>query len=129
MGKYRVNYSVNPPYLLDCVLVSLVRGLEVRDQVPQRAVRQRLVHQVLAAAHAQRAIATVTVDAQHHVVEAVARELGLKTDGEALERREPVGQVTVYRVKEEEALKKTHLHLQKTKPTPMTGALKEMCGF
>lgn len=76
------------------MLVSLVGALELGHQLPQRVVRQRLVHEVLAAAHAQRAVAAVAVDAQHDVVEAVARELGLKADGEALQRGQPVGQVT-----------------------------------
>lgn len=84
-----------PPssYLLQSVLVSLVGALELGHQFSQCAVGQRLVHQVLAAAHAQRSVAAVAVDAQHNVVEAVARKLGLKADGEALERRQPVGQV------------------------------------
>lgn len=82
-----------PSYLLQGVLVSPVGALELGHQFAQRAVRQRLVHQVLAAAHAQRAVAAVAVHAQHHVVEAVARKLRLKADGEALERRQPVGQV------------------------------------
>lgn len=54
------------------MLVSLVGALELGHQFPQRVVRQRLVHEVLAAAHAQRAVAAVAVDAQHDVVEAVA---------------------------------------------------------
>lgn len=81
------------PYLLQSVLVSLVGALELGHQFSQCAVGQRLVHQVLAAAHAQRSVAAVAVDAQHNVVEAVARKLGLKADGETLERRQPVGQV------------------------------------
>ena len=73
------------PYLLQRVLVSLVGALELRHQLAQGAVRQRLVHQVTAPAHAQGAIAAVAVHAQHHVVEAVARELGLEADGETLQ--------------------------------------------
>lgn len=82
------------------MLVSLVGVLELGHQLPQRAVGQRLVHEVLTAAHAQRSIAAVAVDTQHDVVEAVARELGLKADGEALERRQSVGQVAVDVAKE-----------------------------
>lgn len=80
-------------YLLQSVLVSLVGALELSHQLSQCAVGQRFVHQVLAAAHAQRAVAAVAVDAQHNMVEAVARKLGLKADGETLERRQPVGKV------------------------------------
>ena len=80
-------------YLLQRVLVSLVGALELRHQLAQGAVRQRLVHQVAAPAHAQGAVASVAVHAQHHVVEAVARELGLEADGEALQGGQPVGQV------------------------------------
>lgn len=75
------------------MLVSLVGALELGHQFSQCAVGQRFVHQVRAAAHAQRTVAAVAVDAQHNVVEAVARKLGLKADGETLERRQPVGQV------------------------------------
>lgn len=90
-----------PPssYLLQGVLVSLVGALELRHQFSQRAVRQRLVHQVLASAHAERAVAAVAVDAQHDVVEAVPRKLGLKADGETLERRQAVGQVAGQRLR------------------------------
>lgn len=80
-------------HLLQGVLVSLVGVLKLGHQFSQRAVGQWFVHQVLAAAHAQRSVATVTVDAQHNVVEAVTRKLSLKADGETLERRQPVCQV------------------------------------
>lgn len=88
-----------PPwsYLLQSVLVSLVGALKLGHQFSQRAVRQRLVHQVLAAAHAQRAVAPVAVHAQDDVVEAVARKLRLEADGEALQGRQPVGQVAAPR--------------------------------
>lgn len=82
-----------PSYLFQGVLVSPVGALELGHQFAQRAVRQRLVHQVLAAAHAQRTVAAVAVHAQHHMVEAVARKLRLKADGEALERRQAIGQI------------------------------------
>ena len=72
-------------YLLQSVLVSLVRALKLGHQFSQCAVCQRFVHQVLATAHAKRSVAAVAVDAQHNVVEAVARKLGFKADGETLE--------------------------------------------
>lgn len=75
------------------MLVSLVGALKLGHQLPQRAVGQWFVHEVLTAAHPQRSIAAVAVDAQHDVVEAVAGKLGLEADGEALERRQPVCQV------------------------------------
>lgn len=81
------------------MLVSLVRALELGHQFSQRAVDQRLVHQVLAAAHAQRSVAAVAVDAQDNVVEAVARKLGLKADGETLKRRQAVGQVSAVKLR------------------------------
>lgn len=75
------------------MLVSLVGALKVVHQLTERAVVERLVHEVRAPAHAQRAVASVAVDAQDHVVETVARELRLEADGEALQRRQAVGQV------------------------------------
>lgn len=85
--------SFNRSHLLQSVLVSLVGALELCNQFSQCAVSQWFVHQVLAAAHAKRTVAAVAVYAQHNVVEAVARKLGLKADGETLERRQTVGQV------------------------------------
>lgn len=51
------------------------------------------VHQVLAAAHTERPIPAIAIDAQHNMVKAVTRKLGLKADGKTLERRQPIGQV------------------------------------
>lgn len=59
-------------HLFQRVLVSLVRALKLSHQFSQRAVCQRFVHQVLTAAHAQRTISAIAVDAKHNVVEAVA---------------------------------------------------------
>ena len=75
------------------MLVAQVRVLKVGNQLSERAEGQGLVHQVLAPAHAQRAVAAVAVDAQDHVVEVVAGELGLKADGETLQGGQAVGQV------------------------------------
>ena len=70
---------------------------------------ERLVHQVLAAAHAQRPVAAVAVDAQDNMVEAVARKLGLKADGETLERRQAVGQVSAVRLRSSAAVRNVSL--------------------
>lgn len=81
------------------MLVSLVRTLKFSHQFSQCPVSQWFVHQVLAAAHAHRSVATVAVDAQDHMVETVTRKLGLKADGETLQRREAVGQVAGHQLR------------------------------
>ena len=87
------NPHASETHLFERVLVAPVRVLEVGDQLAERAEGQGLVHQVLAPAHAQCAVAPVAVDAQNHVVEVVAGELGLKADGETLQGGQAVGQV------------------------------------
>ena len=94
-------------HLFERVLVAQVRVLKVGNQLSERAEGQGLVHQVLAPAHAQRAVAAVAVDAQDHVVEVVAGELGLKADGETLQGGQAVGQVAggeAWGVKEEKGV-------------------------
>ena len=53
-----------------------------------------LIHEVLAPAHAQRAIATVAIDATNHVTKGVAHEHGLETEREAVQRRHAICEVT-----------------------------------
>lgn len=81
-------------HLLQAVLVPPVGALKVGHQLPERAVPQRFVHQVRAPAHPQRTVAPPAVHTQHHMVETMARELSLEANGEALQGRQSIGQVT-----------------------------------
>lgn len=94
LPPYHISSLLHPSsYLLQSVLVSLIRALKLGHQFSQCAVCQRFVHQVLAAAHSKWSVAAIAVDAQHNMVEAVAWKLGFKADWETLEWRQPVGQV------------------------------------
>lgn len=77
--------------LLHGVLVAAVRVFKVEHQLAERTKAQRSVHKVSTPTHTQGAVAAVTVNAQHHMMEVVSGELGLKADGEPLHRGQTVG--------------------------------------
>lgn len=77
--------------LLHGVLVAAIWVLKVKHQLAERTEAQRSVHKVSTSTHAQGAISAVTVNAQHHVIEVVAGELGLKADGEPFHGGQTVG--------------------------------------
>lgn len=77
--------------LLHGVLVAAVRVLKVEHQLAECTEAQRSVHKVSTSTHTQSAISAITVNAQHHMMEVVAGELGLKTDGEPFHGGQTVG--------------------------------------
>ncbi len=77
--------------LLHGVLVAAVRVLKVEHQLTERPEAHRSVHKVSTSTHTQSTISAVTVNAQHHMMEVVAGELGLKADGEPFHGGQTVG--------------------------------------
>lgn len=86
VGHVQANFD-----LLHGVLVATVWVLKVEHQLAECTKAQRSVHKVSTPTHTQGAVAAVTVNTQHHVMEVVAGELGLKADGEPLHRGQTVG--------------------------------------
>lgn len=96
-GVRVVGHVLPDPDLPQGVPVPPVGALKFLHQVHQSPKLQRLEHEVLPAADAQRAEASPTVDSQHDVVEVVPWELRLEAEGEALDVRHVVGEVAVWR--------------------------------